>query len=250
MSESKRTILIKQLRLMLGDQMTDIELDIEHYELAVTLSLERYRQRSDGSTQERDIFLNLQSDTTTYKLPDNVQTIWRVHRRGIGSQVGGGGGSNFDPASAMSTNMFMYNGGQAGGVATWEAYSQFKETLSRVFASEINFNWNYDDKELTIIRMPRGNETVMITAFVAKDDSTIMSNYQSGPWIRDYSLAQCKFFLGEARSKYASGFAGPQGSIMLNGDQMKQEALGEMERLESEIQNFVTSNRSSPFIIG
>lgn len=248
-SETKRTRLIKQLRLMLGDQMTDVELDIEHYELAVTVAIDRFRQRSDSSMQEKDIFINIQPDQNVYKLPENIQTVWKVHRRGVGITVGGNG-VNFDPFDSVFANYYLFQGAQTGGLATWEVFSEHKETLSRIFASEINFNWNSDNKELTLIRKPAGEEMVMITVYEQKHEEDIISNVYSAPWIRDYSLAQSKFFLGEARSKYASGFSGPQGTIMLNGDQMKQEAQVEMERLENEIQNFVTSDRGLPFIIG
>lgn len=244
-----RTTLIKQVRLLLGDQMIDVELDIDHLELAVDMSIERYRQRSDGSTQEKDIFLDLMPDQNVYKLPENVQTVWKVHRRGVGVSIGGSG-VNFDPFEASFANYYLLQGAQTGGLATWEVFGEYKETLGRIFASQVNFNWNSDNKEMTILRRPEGQETVMVTVYAEKNENDIITNVYSGPWIRDYALAQSKFMLGEARSLYASGFAGPQGSIMLNGDQMKQEALQEMERLETEIQNFVTSDGGLPFIIG
>ncbi len=244
-----RTKLVKQLRLLLGDQMVDVELDIEHYELAVDMALERFRQRSDSSMQEKDIFIDLQPDQNVYKLPENIQTVWKVHRRGVGTSIGGSG-VNFDPFEASFANQYMVQGAQQGGLATWELFGEYKETLGRLFASQINFNWNADNKELTILTRAEGQETVMITAYAEKDEQSILTNAYSGPWMRDYSLAQCKFMLGEARSMFTSGFAGPQGSIMLNGDQLKQEAMQEMERLETEIQNFVTSDSGYPFIIG
>lgn len=244
-----KTNLIKQLRLMLGDQMTEVELDFEHYDLAITLSVQRYRQRSDGSLQEKDIFIQLQPDQTVYTLPDNIQTIWRVHRRGVGTMIGGSG-INFDPQSASFVNYYLTPGPQGGGLATWELFGQYKETLSRLFASEVNFNWNPDNHELTIINRPRGQEMVMITAYVQKTEDDLISNPYSGPWIRDYALAQAKFMLGQARSKFSGGFAGPQGSVTLNGGELIQQAQAEMERLENEIQFFNTSSRGYPFIIG
>ena len=244
-----RTKLIKQLRLMLGDQMIDVELDIEHYDLAVDLTLDRFRQRSDSSMQEKDIFIDLIHDQNTYKLPENIQTVWRVHRRGIGTTIGGSG-MNFDPLEASFANYYMMQGSHNGGLATWEVFGEYKETMGRLFASEINFNWNQDNKELTILTSVHGSETVMITAYAMKSENDIITNVYSAPWIRDYALAQCKFMLGQARSLYQSGFAGPQGAITLNGDQLKQEALQEMERLETEIQNMVTSDMGRPFIIG
>jgi hypothetical protein len=244
-----RTKLIKQLRLLLGDQMIDVELDVDHFELAVDLSVERLRQRSDSSMQEKDIFIDIVPDQNVYKLPENIQTVWKVHRRGVGVSIGGSG-VNFDPFEASFANYYMLQGAQTGGLATWEIFGEYKETLGRIFASQINFNWNPDNKELTIHKRAEGHETVMITAYAQKNEHDIITNVYSGPWIRDYALAKCKFMLGEARSLYTSGFAGPQGSIMLNGEQIKQEATQEMERLEAEIQNYITADSGMPFMIG
>lgn len=243
-----RTKLIKQLRLMLGDQMIDVELDIDHYELAVTIAIDRFRQRSDGSTHEKDLFIQLMPDQTVYTLPDNVQTIWAVHRRGVGATIGGAG-IDFDPMSASFANQYLLQGSQNGGLATWEIFGQYKETLSRVFASNINFHWNVDTHELTIINRPKGHEMVMVTAYVKKTDDEIISGPYSSPWIRDYALAQCKFMLGQARSLFG-GLAGPNGNVTLNGSEMIAQAEKEMERLETEIQQFVTSSKGWPFIIG
>lgn len=248
-TSTSRTNLIKQLRLLLGGQMTDVELDFEHYDLAISMATDRYRQRSDGSMQEKDIFIQLQPEQTVYTLPSNVQSIWRVHRRGVGVSIGGDG-VNFDPFEASFANFYLMQGSQTGGLATWEIFGEYKETLGRIFASEINFNWNVDSHELTIINKPKGQETVMVTVYVQKTIDDLITNPYSGPWIRDYSLAQCKFMLGQARSKFSGGFGGPQGSVTLNGAELKQEAQAEMERLENEILKFTTSSRGYPFIIG
>lgn len=244
-----RTRLIQQVRLLLGDQMVEVELDPEHYNLAVDMALERLYQRSDGALSEQMSFLKLETDQTQYTLPTNVQEIHKIHRRGVGVTIGGGG-INFDPFEAAFSNYYLLQWGETGGLATWELFGEYRETLSRIFASEINFIWNYDNHTLEILRRPEGNETVMLTVFVRKDESDIITNPYSAPWIRDYTHAQCKFMLGEARSKFPGGIPGPQGAVVLNGDQLKQEALQDMERLENEIANFVTAPDGMPFVIG
>ena len=44
--------VIKQIRLLLGDGMVDIELDPEHYDLAIDISVDKIRQRSENAVQE------------------------------------------------------------------------------------------------------------------------------------------------------------------------------------------------------
>ena len=66
----------------------------------------------------------------------------------------------------------------------------------------------------------------------------------------DWALAEAKMMLGEARSKYASGLPGPGGTVQLNGEALKQEAMTEKERLLQSIINMEEGNRNYGFIIG
>lgn len=246
-TETPRSSLIKQLNLMMGGQMVEVEADPEHYNLAIDLALSRYRQRSDGASQENFFFLTLELDKNVYTLPSDIQTVVSIHRRGVG--VPGTSGINFDPFTSAVTNHFLLQWGQTGGLATWELFGEYKETLGRLFASDISFNFNNYTHELTIIRRPAGTETVMLSVRQMKPEDEIIGSIQSSPWIRDYALAQLKFVVGEARGKY-KGLAGPGGNIQLNGEDLKAEAKAEMERLENELLNFNTSDSGWPFIIG
>ena len=64
-----RNDLIKEVRLMLGDGMIDIELDPEHYDLAVDLSFSKLKQRSENVVQEDFYFLELKKDVDEYSMP-------------------------------------------------------------------------------------------------------------------------------------------------------------------------------------
>ena len=64
-----RQQLINEVRLMLGGQMVDVELDPEHYELAATLAFDRYRQRAGNSMEEAYMFLRILYETNVYTLP-------------------------------------------------------------------------------------------------------------------------------------------------------------------------------------
>ena len=47
-----RNNVIKEVRLLLGDGMVDIELDPDHYDLAVDVALSKIRQRSENAVEE------------------------------------------------------------------------------------------------------------------------------------------------------------------------------------------------------
>lgn len=243
-----RSKLTKQLQLLLGDQMVEVELDPEHYSLAIDLAVEKVRQRTTGGVEESHVFMTLQPDEDTYTMPDEVIEVERLFRRGVGSNSTGG--TNFDPFEAAFSNIYLLQAGRTGGLATWDFFAQYQETIGRVFGSEINFIWEPSRKQLKLIRRVRTEEEVLIKVWMKRPEDVVLTDEYTGPWVREYSLAQCKKMLGEARSKFQSGLPGPGGSVMLNGEALKNEAMAELERLEIELMNFVTSRDGMPFRIG
>lgn len=243
-----RESLVKQIELSLGAQMVDIELDLEHYNLAITMGLQKLRQQSDGSMLEKDIFLHITRDVTEYTLPDEVQEVRRLYRRGVGAYTNGG--VNFDPVDGMLTNALLFQGGRSGGLATWDFYNQYLETAERVFASQINFTWDVNSHKLTILRNPRADEEVDVRVYARKSEDDMILDPYVGPWLRSYATACSKYMLGEARDKFPSGFPGPNGNVMLNGNAAKTEARAEIEKLEKELLNQVAGGDGYSFIIG
>ena len=67
-----RDDLTKEIELRLGGGMVDVELDPEHYNLAITKSLEKYRQRSENAVEESFLVLQLKLDLNEpYNLINN-----------------------------------------------------------------------------------------------------------------------------------------------------------------------------------
>jgi hypothetical protein len=243
-----RTQLVKQIELGLGSQMIEVELDVEHYNLAITMGLEKLRQQSDGALLEKDIFLHITPDVTEYTLPDEVQEVRRLYRRGVGAYTNGG--VNFDPVDAAFYNSFLLSPGQSGGLATWDLYSGYLETAERVFASQINFTWDANSHKLTIIKRMRASEEVSVRVYARKSEDDMITDPYTGPWLRSYATAKAKYMVGEARDYFSGGLPGPGGNITLNGASMKTEAQQEVDKLEKELLNIVTGNDGYGFIIG
>jgi len=243
-----KVALIKQIELLLGSQMVEIELDVEHYNLAITVGLQKLRQQSDGANSEKDIFLHITRDQTEYTLPEEVQEVRRLYRRGVGAYTNGG--INFDPVDAAFYNIYLLQPNRSGGLATWDFYNQFLETTERVFASQLNFTWDTNNKKLTIIRRPTADEEVSVRVYVTKSEDDLITDPYTGPWLRSYALAYSKYMLGEARDKFPGGFPGPSGNVTLNGATLKQEAQAEMEKLEKQLLDLVTSSDGYSFVIG
>ena len=243
-----RSILMKQIGQLLGSNMVDVELDKIDVNLAIDVGIQKLRQQSDGSTLEKDIFLHITRDISEYTLPDEVQEVRRLYRRGVGAYTNGG--VDFNPTDAAFYNVFLLQPNRTGGLATWDMYSSFLKTTEILFASQYNFTWDVNSHKLTIIRRPTADEEVSVRVYVRKSEDELITDPYTGPWLRSFSLATAKYMLGEARDKFPSGFPGPNGAVMFNGATMKQEAQVEIEKLELQLYNLVTSSSGYGFVIG
>ena len=234
----------------LGGGMVDVELDPIHYETALTKALTRYRQRSDASVEESYLFMPTIVDQNEYILPTEVVEVRKLFRRSVGSRTGGGdGGTIFEPFNLAYTNTYLLSSSNLGGLATYDMFSQYQELVGRMFGSFIEFKWNSNSKKLTLLQRPRAEETLLLYCYNYRPDSELINDYLAKQWIKDYTLASCKYMLGEARSKFAT-IAGPQGGSTLNGDTLKAEAQQEMEKLENEVAMAQAGGTGYGFTIG
>lgn len=243
-----RVLLMKQIELSLGSQMVEVELDVEHLNLAITIGIQKLRQQSGGALMEKDIFLHVTRDITEYTLPEEVQEVRRLYRRGVGAYTNGG--INFDPVDAAFYNIYLLQPNRTGGLATWDFYNQFLETTERVFASQYNFTWNVGTHTLTLIRRPTADEEVVVRVYSLKSEDELIMDPYTGPWLRSYATAVSKYTLGEARDKFPGGFPGPNGAVTLNGSTLKQEAQAEIEKLETQLLNLMAGGDGYGLSIG
>ena len=245
----KRQQIENYINLRLGGQMVDVELDKEHYDLAINNALIRFRQRADNSQEESYSFLSLNKEQQEYILPSEVQEVRQVFRRGIGS-VTGTTASQFEPFASGYLNTYMLVAGRVGGLLNYELFTQYQELAMRMFGGFINYTFDRSTKKLTIVRkIPQDGEDVLLWTYNYKPDVTMLNDHMIFPWVQNYALAMAKHMLGEAREKFAQ-IAGPQGGTSLNGASLKGEANAEMEKLESEIQNYYAGNQPMWWVQG
>jgi hypothetical protein len=238
------------VKTMLGGGMVEVELDPAHYEVALSRALGRYRQRSDNSVEESYLFLPIIPDENSYTLPNEVIEVRQIFRRSVGSRSGGGdGGTVFEPFNLAYTNTYLLASSNMGGLATYDMFAQYQEMVGRMFGAFIEFKWNPVTKVLTLLQRPRSNETLMLFAYNYRPDSQLFLDYKSKEWIKSWTLAQCKYMLGEARSKFNT-VAGPQGGTTLNGDTLKAEAQAEMDKLDQELATQIAGGKGYSFTIG
>ena len=235
----------------LGGGMIDVELDPIHYKTALSKSLNRYRQRTENSVEESYITIAFEQDKNEYTLPQDIIEVRKIYRRSVGSRLGGSadGGSLFEPFNLAYTNTYLLAGSGIGGLATYDMFAQQQELVGRMFGSFIEFTWNTSTKKLTILQRPRTDEEVLLWCYNYRPDFELLKDYKANQWVKDYTLASCKYMLGEARSKFST-IAGPGGGTTLNGDTLKAEAQAEMEKLDNELATAMAGGTGYSFIIG
>jgi hypothetical protein len=118
-----------------------------------------------------------------------------------------------------------------------------------MFGSFIEFKWNSVTRRLTVLQRPRAEEGVLLWCYNHRPDDQLLDDYLAVQWIKDYTLASCKYMLGEAREKFAT-IAGPQGGTSLNGSSLKAEAQAEMEKLDQEVALAVSGGSGYTWLIG
>jgi len=146
-----RNEIIDYIRLRLGDQIVDVELDKEHYELSVKQALTKYRQKAQNAVEESYAFLDLLPETQEYILPNNIMEVRQIFRRGIGSTTGTTA-SQFEPFASGYLNTYMLVAGRVGGLTNYELFTQYQELAMTMFGGYMNFTWNRVTKKLTLIR--------------------------------------------------------------------------------------------------
>ena len=241
--------LIEYVKLQLGGDIIDIELDPSHYEAAYQKTIGVYRQRAQAAYEESYSFLTLVRDVQIYTLPQEVIQVRQIFRRTFGDSTGSQA-SNFDPFTQASLNVYLMNFNVAGGLATYDFYTQYVELAARMFGGYVNYTWNPVTKKLQMVRDWRGTgENVLLWTYNLKPEINLLSDFQIRQWIRDYMVANCKYIIGEAREKFTT-IAGPQAGSSLNGTTMKTEAQAQMDKCVEELRIYVDGSQPLTWVIG
>jgi hypothetical protein len=248
----ERNKVFEYVKAMLGDGMIEVELDSIHYETALDRALNRFRQRSPNAVEESYSFLELQQDVNEYRLPDEIISVQSVFRRSIGSRSGmGAGGTLFEPFNLAYTNTYLMTGSSMGGLATYELFAGYQKLAGRMFGAYIEFNWKPTSHILNILQRPFAQgEQILIKSQNFRPDWVLLQDIYAKQWLKDYSLANCKIMLGEARSKFGT-IAGPgSGGIQLNGKDLISAGNTELKDLDKEIDTYVAGGTGYGFVIG
>jgi hypothetical protein len=249
MIPNTREELVSEITSALGGNMIDIDLTPRDIDLAITFAFRRYRQRSPNANVNCFVFLDTQPGVQLYTLPNEIQIVKDIFRKGAGGLTAG---AQIDPFSqAIAQNLFMVQnpgGGTTGGIgagnlALFDFSVQYAGLIGRMFGRDTQFTWTAATHQLFIHRKFTGIETMGLECYAALPETVLLSDPYARPWLTSMSIAQAKLKMGEARATYGS-YAGPQGGITLNGAELKSEALAEIEKLDKELSDNLDAGSS------
>jgi hypothetical protein len=229
--------LFENLRLRLGGDIVDLELDPAHYEAAYIYAIRIYRQRAQNATKESYTLMTVEKNVDTYTLPTDFMNVRAVFRRTVGLETGPGS-SAFDPFSSAILNTYLLNYNYTGGLATYDFYAGYVELAARMFGGYLTYTFNPVTKQLRLTRDFKGSgERILIWADIQRPESELLQDPATGVWIGDFILAELKAILGEAREKFGT-IAGPGGGTSLNGAALKAEAKAEQDALLDDLRKY------------
>lgn len=241
--------LFENLRLRLGGDIIDLELDPQHYEAAYNYAIKLYRQRAQNATVESYTLFMVEKNVYEYTLPSEFINVRALFRRTVGLETGPSS-TSFDPFSSAILNTYLLNYNYTGGMATYDFYAGYVELAARMFGGYLTYTFNPVTKLLKIVRDFKGTgERILIWADIQRPELELLQDPGAGVWIGDYTLATLKGIIGEAREKFQS-IAGPSGGTSLNGSQMKAESKAAQEVLLDDLRKYQDYSQPLTWIQG
>jgi hypothetical protein len=241
--------LFENLRLRLGGDIIDLELDPDHYEAAYDYAIKLYRQRAQNATVESYTLMRVEKNVEIYTLPTEFINVRALFRRTVGLETGPSS-TSFDPFSSAILNTYLLNYNYTGGLATYDFYAGYVELAARMFGGYVTYTFNPVTKALRVVRDFKGSgERILIWADIQRPEVELIQDPGAGVWIGDFILAVLKGIIGEAREKFQS-IAGPGGGTSLNGAAMKAESKADQERLLDDLRKYQDFSQPLTWIQG
>lgn len=247
--EEYKQALFENLRLRLGGDIIDLELDPQHYEAAYNYAIKLYRQRAQNANIESYTLFMVEKNVYEYTLPEEFINVRCLYRRTVGLETGPSS-TAFDPFSSAILNTYLLNYNYTGGLATYDFYAGYVELTARMFGGYLNYTFNPVTKLLKIVRDFKGTgERILIWADIQRPELELLQDPGAGVWIGDYILATLKGIIGEAREKFQS-IAGPGGGTSLNGTAMKAESAAAQAALLEDLRKYQDYSQPLTWIQG
>jgi hypothetical protein len=254
-STDERHELIDSIRHQLGYPTVDVELTKQQMNYAIDSAIEALRKRSSVSYKRGFYFFDIEPGQQHYSLTDKrngfnkIVDVLDIHRMTSSFLSVAGGDALYGQLALQS----LYQMGSFD-LISYHMVSQYIETMERMFASDITYNWNEDNRTLSIYKDLIRKERVLMEVLVERTEQAMIKDRLLKGWIEKYAMAQCRIMLSEIRGKYAS-LPGAGGGVSLNAIDLAARADADLIELYEQIENFIADDPSewgvsSTFILG
>jgi hypothetical protein len=224
------------INLLLGGDGIEIDLSDNDYRFCFNRALNEFRAISTRSIYESYGFLQLSPNVQTYRLHRAIDNVIGMYRQ---RALFASNATGFDYFSQIAANT-IYPGGHGGGymgLATYDFALQYEETLNRLFARDIRFQYHNWNQTLFLQQVPHSaHETVVIRCAVMKTITELLDDHWSFLWLQKYSTALAKSILAAKWGKLMQ-LPGAQGGIQYNWQKLAQESTEEIKECKQAIYN-------------
>jgi len=214
----------------------------QQFNYAIDAAIESLRKRSGMAYKRGFYFMDIEPRRQQYQLTDkrngmnkivDVSKIHRVTSAFLSNAEGQG-------VYGQLALQHLYQMGTFD-LISYHLVSQYIETMEHLFASQITFSWNEDNRTLQIFKDLRRKERVLMEVTVERTEQAMLKDRFLKSWIEKYATSQCRLMLSEIRGKYAS-LPGAGGGVALNAGEQSARADSELLDLYEQIDDYIANN--------
>lgn len=254
-TDDERRELMDAIRHQLGYPTIEVELTKQQLSYAIDGAIESLRKRSGMAYRRGFYFLEIQPHQQMYKLTDKrigynrIAEVTKIHRITSAFLSNAEGQGVYGQLALQH----LYQMGTFD-LISYHLVSQYIETMEMLFASQIEFNWDEDTRNLGIFKDFHQCEKVLIEVVVERTEQNMIKDRYLKGWIEKYALVQSRLTLAEIRGKFAH-LPGAGGGVALNASELAARADADLVDLYEQIDNHITNNpeefgAGSTFILG
>lgn len=241
-SVDERRMIIDNLYTRLGHPIINVELTRGQMDLAVQKGLDYIRRDSGAGYNRGYFFITLNPGQQNYTLTSKtvgfnkiVDVLYLYRPRGgfLNSTFGG-------EIYGQQMLQQLYVSGTFD-ILTYHLLASYQNVVAKMFASEFQFQWSERSRVLTIMRKIGRQERILIDAVMERTEQDLLTDRITKNWVENWALTEAKIMLGEMRGKYTS-LPGAGGTISMNGESLKAEALNSQLALKQEIEDLLAND--------
>ena len=238
-SPDERRKLQQQIRVSLGSLGIQVELTKEQLDECIDNALLKIRKYSSYAYEHVLFFLDVFPNQQKYSLTNkcvgfnkitNINVIHRTRGGFLGAGIGGFGGNDIFAYSALQN---LYTTGTFD-MLSYHLVSSYIEDLQYLFADQLVYTFYEDTRVLSFHQVFYRNERVLLDAFIEVPEQKLITNRYLSLWIKKWAIAEAKMILSQVRGKFQS-LPGPNGSTVLNAQELITQAENEMAQLNEEL---------------